>query len=113
MFIDILLSERATANQELCVLCQGCGLLADGLVHPWLRKARLVGLVVPVAPIADDIYDDISLVLGAVIGCKLTNKYDGFRVITIYVENWGINEFSDIRRVRCRSRETGSVVKPI
>ena len=52
---------RPTRNFVYCVNCQGCGLLADDLVHPWLRKARLVGLVVPVAPIADDIYDDIYL----------------------------------------------------
>ncbi len=107
MFIDILLGERATANKELCVLRQGCGLHSDGLVHPWLSEAWLVSLVVSVAPIANNIYDDISLVFGAVIGGKLTDKCDGFRVITIYVENRRIDGFSDIGRVRCRSRKTG------
>jgi hypothetical protein len=78
----------------------------DSLVHPWLGEARLVGLVVPVAPVADDINDDILLVLRTVISRELTNKRDGLCVVTVDVEDRCVDGFGNIGRIWRRSRET-------
>lgn len=66
MVFDIVLRESTSSNQKLRLLSQGGGLLLDGSIHHWLRETRLVSFVVAVATVADNVDDNVFLVLGAV-----------------------------------------------
>lgn len=61
----------------------------------------MIGFVIPVAPVIDDIQDDILLVLDTVIGRELTNKCDDLCVVVnVEDSNRCIDGFGNIRRIR-------------
>ena len=49
--------------------------------------------------------DNIALVLAAPLGCDLTHVHNSFWVVCIHVEDWSVDDTSDVCAVRRRSRE--------
>lgn len=106
MLLNILLGEGTTTDQKLGVPGQGSRLLLNGLVHPRLGETRLIGFVVTVSTVADDIDDDILFELGTVVGSKLAYKVHSLDVVTIDMEDGGIDGLGDIGGVRSGTGET-------
>lgn len=105
VLLDVLLGERLAANKELGVLRQRSRLLLDRLVHPWLGEQRLVGFVVTVTTVADDIDDDVLLELSTVVRRELAHEVDGLDVVAVNVEDGCVDCLGDIRGVGSRARE--------
>ena len=76
----------------------------DRAVHQRLGEGRLVGLVVPVPPIAEQIDDDVLLELLAVFGGDAGDLYDGFRIIAVDVKDRRLDALGHIGGIRARPR---------
>lgn len=96
VFLNVIFGKRAPVDEEFSILSERGGLFLDRLVHSRLCEARLVGLVVAIAAVADDVDDDVFLVLCTVICGELAYKVDGFDVVAVDVEDGGIDGFGDI-----------------
>jgi hypothetical protein len=103
---DLLLGKALLLDQLLAVDIERSRLFLDGLVHPGLGERRLVGLVVTVSSVTDDIDDNVLLELGPEIGSHGTDKVDGLDVVSVDVEDGRVDGLCDIRTVRRRSRES-------
>ena len=93
MLLNVFFGECSPANQELGVLSERGGLLLNGLVHPGLSKARLVGFIVSIAAVADDVDYNVLLVLGAVVRSKLADEVDSLDVVAVYVEDGSVDGY--------------------
>lgn len=96
VLVDILLREGTLLDQSFSVLGQRSGLLLNGLVHFGLSEAGLVRLVMAVATVADDVDNNILLPLSAPIGRELANEGDSFGIISVNVEDWGVDGFGNV-----------------
>lgn len=106
VFLNVMLSESSTSNEELGILGQWGRLILDGLVHPRLGERRLIGLVVTVTTVADNVDNNILLPLGPVVSSQLADEVDGLDVVAVDVEDGGIDGLGDIGRIWCRTRES-------
>lgn len=106
VLLDVLLGERALRNQLLDILVELALLLRDALVHQRLSEGGLVGLVVALLPVADDVDDNVALERGAPVGGNLADVVDGLDVVRIDVEDRRIDGLCDIGAVRGRTSET-------
>ena len=107
VFLDVLFGERAPGNEEFGVLGQWRGLLLDRFVHAGLSEAGLVGFVVAITTITDNVDDDVALVFCAVVGGKLAHEVDGLYVVAVDVENGCIDSFGKVGWVRGGTGKAG------
>ena len=107
MFLDILLSEGPLVKQLLDVDGENRVLLGNLLVHQRLGEAGLVGLVVPVLAVADEIDNDITLVLRTPVGSQLADEVNGLGVVGVDVEDGGVNGLRNVRAVRSGTGKPG------
>jgi len=107
VLVNVLLGEAALSNQLLDVLVDLVLLLGNALVHQWLGERRLVGLVVTLLTVADNVDNDIALELGTPVSSDLANVVDGLDVVTVDMEHGGVDRLGDVRAVRCGTSETG------
>ena len=92
------------------------GLLLNRLMHSWLGEMGLItviSFIVAVTTVANDIDHNVTLMLCAIVSCKLTNEVDDFNVVAINIEDRRIYELCNVGRVGSRGSKRGSVVKPI
>ena len=89
-------------------------MLADDLVHHRLRGRRLVGLVVAMAAIADQVDDHVLVELHAVLERQARDEHHGFRIVGIHVEDRRLEHLRDVAAVHGRARIVADreVVKP-
>ena len=88
-------------------------MLANRLVHHRLRRRRLVGLVVAMAAIADEIDDDVLVEAHTVFEREPRHEDDCLRIIAVHVEDRRFDHLGDIAAVVRRAASRGSlVVKP-
>lgn len=106
VLVDLLLGECALLDELIGVKRQNSGLLLNSFVHGGLGKRRLIGLIVSVSSVANNINDDILLELGSPIGSEGADKIDSLDVVTVDVEDGRVDRLGDIRRVRGGSRES-------
>ena len=71
-------------------------MLLDLLVHQGLGRARLVGLVVAVTTVADQLDHHVALEGVAVIQGNLGHQHHGFRVIPVDVQHRGLHRLGDV-----------------
>ncbi len=71
-------------------------LLGDLLVHQRLGTARLIGLVVAAAAVADQIDHHIALELHAIIDGQLGDEQHGLRIIGVHVEDRRLDHFRHV-----------------
>ncbi len=91
MLLNVGLGEAAFLDETVGVLFEGRLLLGDGGIHTGLGERRLVGLVVSVTTVADNVDDNILLESGTPVGCELRDESDGFDIITVDVEDGSID----------------------
>lgn len=107
VLVNVLFGEGALSNQLLDILVKLSLLLGDALVHQGLSERGLVGFVVTLLTVADDVNDDVALELGTPVGSNLTNVVHGLDIISVHVEHRGVDGLGDIRAVRGGTRVTG------
>ena len=74
-------------------------MLGDALIHQRLGKGRLVGLVMPMAPVTEHVDDDRLAEMLAVLGGDLGRVDYGFGVVAIHVEDWRVDHLGHVGRV--------------
>ncbi|KAI3492962.1 hypothetical protein L1887_42337 [Cichorium endivia] len=99
VLLDVGLCEAALLDEAGGVLCEGGVLLCDGGVHAWLGEGGLVGLVVTVSAVADEVDDDVLLEGGAPVCGELGDEGDGLDVVAVDVEDGGVDGFGNVRGV--------------
>lgn len=107
VLVNVLLGEAALGNQLLDVLVDLVLLLGNALVHQGLGERRLVGLVVTLLTVANNVNNDIALELGTPVSGNLANVVDGLDVVTVHVEDGGVDRLGDVRAVGGGTSETG------
>lgn len=105
--LDLLGGASALGDQLVGVEIQAVLVLADLLVHEWLREHRLVDLVVSVASVSHQIDDTVLVESGTPLSRHLAHVHDGLRIVGVDMENGGVDDTSDIGTVGRGSRETG------
>ena len=103
--LDVLRGKSTALGEEVSVLSEWSELVFDCLVHARLSEHWLIGLIMAVSAVADDIDHDVLLELGSPVGCQLANECDGFDVIAVDMEDGCIDGFGDIRAVGRRTGE--------
>src|SRR6267154_389335 len=106
MLLDILLSKGPAADQKLRVLSEWSGLLFNRLIHPRLSEMRLISLIMTITTVADDIDNDVTFILRAIVSCKLADKVDSFNIVTIDMEDWRVYGLRNVGGVGSGTRET-------
>jgi hypothetical protein len=61
---------------------------------------------VPITAVADDIDDNVLLVLGAIVGSELTNERQGLDIVAVYMEDGCIDGFCNVGGVRGGASES-------
>ena len=94
--LGIFLGEVSATDEGLGVLRAGGGQLGDDLVHQRLGHGRIVGFVVTAATVGHQVDEDILAVLVAVVHGQLSNPDHGFGVITVDVEDRGVEALGQV-----------------
>ncbi len=84
----------------------------DELVHPRLRERGLVGLVVAVAAVADEVDDDVLLELVAELERQAHHAHRGLGVVAVHVEDRRLDHLGDVGGVHARPAELGRGGEP-
>ena len=87
--------------------------LVDALVHQRLRVARIVALVVTVAPVADHVDHDVLVErLPERVG-QPRHAHARLGIVAVHVEDRRLDHLRDVGRVlRADGRDSGAVVNP-
>lgn len=99
VLLDVLLGEGTLSDQLLDVLVELALLRADALVHQGLGEERLVGLVVAVLTVADNVHDDITLELGTPVSSNLADVVDSLDIVTVDVEDGSVDGLGNVGTV--------------
>ena len=99
VLLDVVLGEGSLLEELVDVLFQLSDLLGNALVHERLGERRLVGLVVARLSVADDVDDNVALELGTPVSGKLADEVDSLDIVTVDVEDGGIDGLGDVRAV--------------
>ena len=83
--IDIRCGQHLFAHQALRILREHGRLLLDLLIHQRLRISGIVAFVMPVAPIADDVDDNVLLELLPEVVRHLRDANDRFGIVAVHV----------------------------
>ena len=100
---DVVLADHALADERLGIQLARRRMLADHLVHPRLGRGRLVGFVVPVAPVADQVDDDVLVEPHAVVEREARGEHDCLRVVRVHVQDGRLDHLGDVAAVERRA----------
>ena len=79
----------------------------DRSVQRWLRERRLVRLIVPVAPVANQV-DEKALPEALAIGHAQSHRLNaGLRIVRVHVHDWNLEPFGQVARVVRGARVDG------
>ena len=107
VLLDVLLGEGTLLEKLVNVGVDLRVLGVDALVHEGLSEGRLVGLVVAVLAVADKIDDNVLLELGTPISSELADKVDSLDIVSVDVEDGGVDGLGDIRAVGSGAGKAG------
>ena len=79
----------------------------DELVHPRLRERRLVGFVVAVPPIADEVDDDVLVERAPELEREMDHAHRGLGIVAVHVEDRRLHHLGDVGGVHARAPEVG------
>ncbi len=105
--LRLLLRDVGPLDELLGVERARRSVLLDQLVHLRLGEARLVGLVVPVAPVAHEIHDDVLAELLAELEREPDDSHRGLGVVAVHVEDRRLDHLRDVRRVDAGTSRLG------
>jgi hypothetical protein len=91
--------DHALGLQLACVQLARARPRADDLVHQRLGRGRLVGLVVAVAAVADQVDDHVALEGLAIVQRDLGAEQHRLRIVAVDVEHRRRDDLGDIRAV--------------
>ena len=74
-------------------------MLGNDVVEFWLCEFWFVGLVVSMTTVADHVYKDVFVEFLTELSRQSCSKYYRLRIVSIHVNNWGINYLCHIRTV--------------
>ena len=94
VFNDTLSDELGIVNLRACFLD-----FANLLIHVWLSEFRLVKLVVSITTITNNVNENILVESLSVFDCEFAHSVDGFWIISVDMNDWGIECLSDITAV--------------
>ena len=69
------------------------------LIHLGLGEHRLIAFIVPIASVAHDVDDDVALPGLPPVGSQLTDAHHGLDIISIHVEDRGVEGLRYVRAV--------------
>lgn len=107
VLLDVLLGEGALLEKLVNVDVDLRVLGVDALVHEGLGEGRLVGLVVAVLAVANKIDDNVLLELGTPVSSELADEVDSLDIVSVDVEDGGVDGLGDIRAVGSGAGEAG------
>ncbi len=99
--IGLLLRDDAFLSEPGSVELARRWMCLDLFVHHWLSHRGLVGLVVAVPAIADEIDDDVLLESHAKIERETGYEHDRFRVIAVDMKDRRLHHFCHLGAVQC------------
>ena len=97
--LRLFLADDALGNQLVGIDRAGRLVLADGLVHQGLREHRFVALIMPEPPVAEHVEHDVGAEGLAEFDRDPCCMYDGFRIVSIDVEDRRHDHFRNIGRI--------------
>ena len=97
--LRLLGRHLAEFEEFLEVALVDAGPLLDHPIQGWLRKRRLVGLVVATTPKAVHIDHDVPLKLSAEIRRQVHDLGHGLRILAVDVEDRDLKHLGDIGRI--------------
>jgi hypothetical protein len=106
VLLNVLLGEDTILDELVGVDVNLWILGVDAFVHEWLGERWLIGLVVAVLSVADKVDNNIRAELGTPVSGKLADIVDGLNIISVDVEDWGIDGLGDIGTVCGGTSET-------
>ena len=107
VLLDVLLGEGTLLEELVNVDVDLRVLGVDALVHQGLSEGRLVSLVVTVLAVADKIDDNVLLELGTPVSSELADEVDSLDIVSVDVEDGGVDGLGDIRAVGSGAGEAG------
>ena len=110
--LGLLHGEVAAADEGLGVELAHGALGVDHAVHERLGVARVVALVVPVAPVADEVDDDVGAERLAELEGEPHRARARLGVVAVHVEDRRLDHLGDVGRVERRARVLRGVVNP-
>ncbi len=96
--------QQPVCNQASCVDCPRGLHLADTPIHLRLGHHRLIGLVVALASIADQVDDHIILEGQAIIEGQTGDEQNRIRVVSVDVKNGRLDQLGDLCAIQGRTR---------
>ena len=91
--------QGAHGHEPVGIEAQGCGVLANLLIHDGLGDGRFVPLIVPPAAIAHHVNDHILVELHAIVQRQLGDEDHRLRVITIDMEDGRLDHLGNLSAV--------------
>lgn len=105
--IGFLLSQSSISNQLLFIDLSNWSHLTNNLVHEGLCERGLIKLIVTSFSVADQVNDDVLLEFSFIVSCDSENLDHILNAISIDVEDWSINDLSNV----CAISATSSLVR--
>mmetsp|Transcript_3620 Transcript_3620/g.12701 ORF Transcript_3620/g.12701 Transcript_3620/m.12701 type:complete len:269 (+) Transcript_3620:547-1353(+) len=97
--LDLRGGHRPLLEQLRGVLLQSVWSLCDSLVHQRVGESGLISLVVPVLSVTHKVHHNVCLECSAPPGSKLHHAANGLHVISVHVEDRGVQGLGDVRAV--------------
>ncbi len=92
---NLVRTEYSGGDQPVGIELAGGLQLTDLFVHQWLSGRRLIGLVMPVSAVTNQVDDDVSLECLAKIAGDLHDMVHGFRLVRVDVEDRRMDHLGD------------------
>ena len=108
----VLGTDIATLEQLLCVDRPHGLVRVDELVHAGLGEGGLVGLVVAVPPIADEVDDDVFVERASERIREMHHAHRGLGIVTVHMEDRRLHHLRDVGGVHTRAAEVGRGREP-
>ncbi len=97
--LDALIVEHLGLNQRIGVQLTGGALLGDLLVHQRLGTAWFVRFVVTTTTVADQVDDDVTLELHAIVDGKLGDEQHCLGIVCVHVEDRRLDHLRHVSRI--------------
>ena len=92
-------------NQCFDIQLTNTALFSNGLIHEWLRIARVITFVVTMTAIAHHIDDNVFVESLTVFPCESSDANASFGVVAIDVEDRCLNCLGDVAAIQRRTSE--------
>ena len=96
----LFFGHNALIDQLLRVNVQDIGMFLDNAVHNRLGEHGLIDLIMPMFPVPNQINYDILVERSPVLGGDAAHVNDSFGIISVDMENGGVDHATHVSAVR-------------